>query len=453
MNDEQQALQYQKMTQTPIPLLITKLGIPTILSMLITNIYNMADTYFVGQLGTSASGAIGIVFGLMAILQAFGFMFGHGSGSILSRKLGQKDTESASRFASTGFFLSLLFGVLIGVLGLFFITPLMYLLGSTETILPYASQYATYILLAAPFMTGSCVLNNILRYEGRAAFAMIGLISGGLLNIALDPLFIFVFHMGTAGAGAATALSQCVSFFLLLLMFLLHRTQSRLSIRFFTKNIADIGNIIATGFPSLIRQGLGSISTMLLNGQAAVYGDAAVAAMSIVNRISMLIFSVGLGIGQGLQPVAAFNYGAGKYSRVRKGFWFTAVAGEVLLGTAAIVCFIFADPLIELFRNDPEVVAFGVPALWFQCIACFFQPFVVCTNMLFQSIGKSGLASLLSSLRNGTFFIPLILILPALYGTLGIQLTQAVADVLSFFLCVPLLLWYFKKLPNDKQTN
>ena len=449
MNESQQIAQYQKMTQTPVSLLIIKLGVPTILSMLITSIYNMADTYFVGQLGTSASGAIGIVFGLMAILQAFGFMFGHGAGSILSRKLGEKVTDSASRFASTGFFLSLLFGLLIGIFGLLFITQLMYLLGSTDTILPYAKQYATYILLAAPFMTGSCVLNNILRYEGRAAFAMIGLVSGGLLNIALDPLFIFVFHMGTAGAGAATAISQCVSFFLLLLMFLLRRTQSRLSVRFISRRFSDIGNIIATGFPSLIRQGLGSISTMLLNGQAAVYGDAAVAAMSIVNRISMLIFSVGLGIGQGFQPVAAFNYGAGKFSRVRKGFWFTAAAGEILLGTAAVFCFLFATPLITLFRNDPAVISFGVPALWFQCAACLFQPFAVCTNMLFQSIGKSGLASLLSSLRNGTFFIPLILLLPALYGTLGVQITQAAADVLSFFVCVPLLLRYFKHLPKD----
>lgn len=451
MNESQQIVQYQKMTQTPVSLLIVKLGVPTILSMLITSIYNMADTYFVGQLGTSASGAIGIVFGLMAILQAFGFMFGHGAGSILSRKLGEKDTDSASRFASTGFFLSLLFGLLIGIFGLLFITPLMYLLGSTATILPYAKQYATYILLAAPFMTGSCVLNNILRYEGRAAFAMIGLVSGGLLNIALDPLFIFVFHMGTAGAGAATAISQCVSFFLLLLMFLLRRTQSRLSLRLFSRRFSDIAKIVATGLPSLIRQGLGSISTMLLNGQAAVYGDAAVAAMSIVNRISMLIFSVGLGIGQGFQPVAAFNYGAGKFSRVRKGFWFTAAAGEVLLGTAAVFCFLFAAPLITLFRNDPAVISFGIPALWFQCVACLFQPFAVCTNMLFQSIGKSGLASFLSSLRNGIFFIPLILLLPALYGILGVQITQAAADVLSFFVCVPLLLWYFKHLPKDKE--
>ncbi len=451
MNEPQQAAQYQKMTQTPIPRLIIKLGLPTILSMLITNIYNMADTYFVGQLGTSASGAIGIVFGLMAILQAFGFMFGHGAGSILSRKLGEKDTDSASRTGSTGFFLSLLFGLLIGIFGLLFLTPLMYLLGSTATILPYAKQYAAYILIAAPFMTGSCVLNNILRYEGRAAFAMIGLVSGGLLNIALDPLFIFGFGMGTAGAGAATAISQCVSFFLLLLMFLLRRTQSRLSFRLISHRFSDISKIVIAGIPSLIRQGFGSVSTMLLNGQAAVYGDAAVAAMSIVNRISMLIFSIGLGIGQGFQPVAAFNYGANKFSRVRKGFWFTAAAGEVMLGTAAIICLLFSTPLITLFRDDPTVVAFGVPALRFQCIACFFQPFAVCTNMLFQSIGKSGMASFLSSLRNGIFFIPFILLLPAICGTLGIQITQAAADILAFFVCVPLLLKYFKNMPKDAE--
>lgn len=452
MDNERQTIQYRKMTETPVPKLVIQLGIPTIISMLITNIYNMADTYFVSTLGTSASGAVGVVFSLMAILQAFGFMFGHGAGSIISRKLGNKDTESASRFASTSFFLSLLFGTVIGAVGILFLTPFMRILGSTETILPYAKQYGFFILLAGPFMTSSCVLNNILRYEGRAAYAMIGLTAGGILNMIGDPILMFGFHLDVAGAGLSTALSQIISFFILLYMFLAGKTESKLSIRSVTRKAEEVLLIIKTGFPSLIRQGLGSVSTMLLNHQAGVFGDAAVAAMSIVNRICMLIFSVGLGMGQGYQPVAAFNYGAGKYDRVKKGFWFTAAVGEVVLGGLAIVGMIVSSSVIGLFRDDPEVIRIGVLALRCQCVACFFQPLTVCTNMMFQSVGESGKASFLAALRSGICFIPLILILPYLFGLTGVQTAQTGADLLTFAISLPLLIPFLKKLDKGMES-
>ncbi|HKM22860.1 MAG TPA: MATE family efflux transporter [Lachnospiraceae bacterium] len=445
--------QYNKMTQTPVSKLIIKLSIPTIISMLITNIYNMADTFFVSKLGTSASGAVGIVFALMAILQAFGFMFGHGSGSIISRRLGQRDTQSASRYASTGFFLALAVGCVIGILGITLLTPFMKLLGSTDTILPYAKQYALYILLAAPFLTGSCVLNNILRYEGKASFAMVGLTLGGVINIIADPIFIFTLKLGVAGAGIATAMSQTISFSILLFMFLSGKTESKLSLRLITKELCEVLEIIKVGFPSMMRQGLASVSTMLLNSQAAVYGDAAVAAMSIVNRICMFIFSVGLGLGQGLQPVAAFNYGAGKYSRVKKGVLFTAVAGEVVLGTFAIAGFLVSGHIIGWFRNDPAVIEYGVFALRCQCIAFFFQPFNVCGNMMFQSVGKSGTATFLSALRSGICFIPLILILPYFFGITGVQISQPIADVLTFIISVPLIIAFLKQLPKDSADS
>lgn len=446
METERESRQYDKMTNTPVPALIIRLGIPTVISMLITSIYNTADTYFVSQLGTSASGAVGIVFSLMAILQAFGFMFGHGAGSIISRKLGKKDAKSATRFASTSFFLSILVGVLIGILGICFLTPFMHLLGSTRTILPYARQYGFFILLAGPFMTGSCVLNNILRYEGRASYAMIGLTLGGVLNMAGDPILMFGLNLGVAGAGLSTALSQMISFFVLLFMFLSGKTESRLSLQSVTKDVSEVWEIIATGFPSLIRQGLGSFSAMLLNHQASVYGDAAVAAMSIVNRVCMLIFSVGLGLGQGYQPVAAFNYGAQKYDRVKKGFWFTSIAGEAVIGSLALICFIFSKRVVSLFRDDPKVIEIGVLALRCQCAACFFQPVTVCTNMMFQSVGESGRASFLSALRSGICFMPLILILPAVMGLMGVQIAQSVADLLAFFISVPMGLWFLQKL-------
>lgn len=443
--------QYRRMTETPVSKLVIQLGIPTTISMLVTTIYNMADTYFVGELkDNSASGAIGVVFGLMAIIQAVGFMFGHGAGSMISRALGQRDKERASTLASTAFFCSLASGVIFTILGLIFLEPLMRLLGSTETILPYAMDYGKYILLAAPFMMGSFVLNNILRYEGKAAFAMVGLTTGGLLNIFLDWLFVMPWGFGIAGAGIATAISQVVSFVILLAMFLCGKAQSKLALSNFTKDFGDIVAICKTGFPSLVRQGLSSVGTMLLNHQAGIYGDdAAVAAMTIVNRICFFVFAVGLGIGQGFQPVCAFNYGAKKYTRVRKAFFFTLTVGEVFMGTLAVVGFFMSGMLIGLFRDDPEVIRIGTFALRTQLAALFFQPISVFANMLFQSIGKNGVASFLSALRNGLLFVPLLALLPIWLDLLGVQLAQGIADVLSFFVALPFVVQFFRRLPKE----
>lgn len=451
--DAKASAQYKKMTETPVAKLILMLGIPTTISMLVTSIYNMADTYFVGQIGTSASGAVGVVFGLMAIIQAFGFMFGHGAGSIISRSLGAKDTERASQIGSTSFVCAMITGALISVLGILFLDPLMRLLGSTETILPYARTYAFYILLAAPFMASSCVLNNVLRYEGRAALAMIGLVTGGLLNIFGDYILVNRLEMGVRGAGLATAISQTISFCILLSIFILGKTDSKLSLKRVSKNINDVILICKTGFPSLVRQGLSSVSTMVLNGQAGMYGDAAVAAMSIVNRVCFFAFSVGLGIGQGFQPVSAFNYGAKKYGRVRKGFFVTLMIGEAFLGTFAIVGFLNAEALVGLFRDDPAVIAIGTVALSAQMISLFFQPLAVCANMMFQSIGKNGIATILSMLRSGVCLIPTLLILSATLGLTGIEIAQPVSDILTFVISVPFVVRFLRTLKELEQTE
>ena len=443
-------LQYKKMTETPVSKLIISLGIPTIISMLITNIYNMADSYFVSQLSLSAGGATSIVFGVMAILQAFGFMFGHGSGSHISRILGSKQTEEASKYASTGFFWSLVTGILIMIGGLIFIEPLMRLLGSTDTILPYAIKYCTFILIAAPAMTGSCVLNNILRYEGKATLAMIGLTTGGILNMLLDPLFIFAFDMGINGAGLATTLSQYISFGILLSMFLLKKTQSRMSPRYVAREFRTVLDIILTGLPSLARQGLNSASTMVMNAMSKPFGDAAIAAMGYVGRTSSLIFSIGVGIGQGFQPVSGFNYGAKKYSRVRKGTWFTLFFGIALIGVLSSICFAFAPQIISLFRNEPEVVQIGSEALRIQCIFLLFFPATMVVNMLFQSIGKSIRALILSSLQSGLVFIPLCSILPHFYGIKGIEIAQPLAYLIAAFVSFPCMIVFLKKLPKDE---
>ena len=445
-NADRSAEQFRKMTETPIPKLILSLAAPTILSMLITSIYNLADTFFVGQISTSASGAVGIVSSLMAILQALGFMLGHGAGTIISRSLGSRDTTAATRFASTSFFTALVFGVVLAVAGLGTLPDFMMLLGSTETILPHACAYARYILLAAPIMMSSLVMNNILRYEGKASFAMIGLVTGGVLNIALDPLFMFVFGLGTAGAGIATALSQSISFCILLSMFLRGKTVSQFRLSAVTREARDFGRILLGGAPSFGRQGLNSIGGMLLNLAARGYGDAAVAGMSIVSRIFMFIISVAIGVGQGLQPVASFNYGARKYRRVRQAAIFTIEAAFCMLVVLVGLCWVNGDALIRLFRDDPAVTAVALPAFHYQCLAMLLHPIIVVANMTFQSVGASGRATFLACCRQGVFFIPLILILPRTHGLFGVEICQPIADVLTFLVSLPFLIAFLQQL-------
>ena len=445
-SDDRSALQFRRMTETPIPQLILSLAAPTILSMLITSIYNLADTFFVGQISTSASGAVGVVSSLMAIIQALGFMLGHGAGTIISRSLGSRDTTAATRFASTSFFTALVFGVVLAVAGLGTLPHFMMLLGSTETILPHACAYARPILIAAPLMISSLVMNNILRYEGKASFAMIGLVTGGLLNIALDPLFIFGLGMGTAGAGLATALSQTISFCILLSMFLRGKTVSQFRLSAVTREARDFGRILLGGAPSFGRQGLNSIGGMLLNLAARSYGDAAVAGMSIVSRIFMFIISVAIGVGQGLQPVASFNYGARKYRRVRQAAIFTIEAAFCMLVVLVGLCWVNGDALIRLFRDDPAVTAVALPAFHYQCLAMLLHPIIVVANMTFQSVGASGRATFLACCRQGVFFIPLILILPRTHGLFGVEICQPIADVLTFLVSLPFLLAFLQQL-------
>lgn len=446
--------QYQKMTATPVFKLILRLGLPTTISMLVTNLYNMADTWFVSSLGLSATGAVGVVFGLMAIIQAFGFTFGHGAGSNISRLLGARNTEQARKFSATAFYLSLAAGGVITVFGLLFLTPLCKLLGSSISILPYAKTYAVFILLSAPAMASSCVMNNILRYEGRASEAMVGLVSGSVLNIGGDALFISVLHMDIAGAGLSTMLSQYVSFAILLWFFVRGKAQTSLAPRYFTRSASLIWDMVKTGFPSMIRQGLTSVSTMVLNWQAMVYGDAAIAAMGVISRIFNFLYSVALGIGQGFQPVSSFNYGAKKYGRVRKALLFT-----LAFGTLTMLCFtvgglLLGDPLVALFLDDPQALEIARYVLRLQCFTMLTVPVCICGNMLFQSIGLAGRASFLACLRSGMVFIPTLLLLAQLFHLRGIEWAQSVTDLLSMLITLPFLIHFLHKLSGmtEKQT-
>ena len=445
--------QYNRMTEESIPRLIVRLSIPTILSMLVTNIYNLVDTAFVGQLGTSESAAVGIVFGFMSILQAVGFMFGQGAGSITARLLGARDDRNASRVASTGIVCSVLLGAIISLTAFPLHHWIILTLGSTETIYPHARSYLLTILFAAPFMTGGYTLNNLLRYEGKASLGMIGLMSGAILNIALDPILMFVLHMGVAGAALATAASQVISFLILLSMFLRGRTVTRLSLKQFDPRPRVIGDIMTTGLPSMLRQVLNSVANILLNSSAAVYGDAAVAAMSIVGRISFFVFALALGIGQGFQPVCAYNYGAKKYLRLRSAYRVTVMLSEAILIVSAVLTLLFSGNLIAVFRNDPDVISIGTRALQLQMITILFLPFSMSTEMLYQSTGHRLGASFLSSARSGLFFIPSLILLSRLRGLAGIQEAQPLAYLLAFPLALFFMLRFMRRLPKTDEPS
>ena len=443
--------QYIKMTEEPIGGLVLSLAVPTIVAMLVSSIYNMADTYFVSKLGTSASGAVGIVFSLMAIIQAVGFTVGMGAGSWISRLLGAHKTGEASEVAASGFYFSIALGLLLTAVGLTGLDTLMRLLGASETILPYARDYAKYILLAAPVMSASFVLNNILRAEGKAKFAMIGISAGGILNCGLDPLFIFGFGWGIAGAAIATALSQLVSFIILLTVFLRGKTITRIGITRVSGKPRLYLAIVKNGLPSLFRQGLASISTIALNVSAMLYGDAAVAAMAIVGKIFMFIFSIILGVGQGYQPVVGYNFGARKLDRVRTAFFFTFKVMTAIMTVCAIAGFAAAAAAMRVFiAADPKVVEIGARALRFQCLTMPILTLGVMCNMTFQSIGKSWTATFLSSLRQGLYFLPLIIVLPKLFGLVGVQATQPIADVFTFATCLPLIIRFFRRLETTR---
>lgn len=452
--DDKQEQKFHEMTKPPVERLICKLALPCIISMLVTSFYNMADTFFVGMLDSNAAtGAVGVVFSMMAVIQAVGFFFGQGSGNYISRCLGEKRYDEASNMAATGFFSALSVGLVICVLGQIFLDPLAYLLGSTDTILPYTRDYLRVILIGAPWMMASFVLNNQLRFQGGALYAMVGITAGAVLNIILDPLMILpqFMNMGVAGAGWATIISQLVSFCLLLIGCFrggnIHIRISNVRVKWHYYRM-----IIQGGLPSLARQCLASLATICLNNAARPYGDATIAAMGVVQRVMMFGASAMLGFGQGFQPVCGFNYGAKLYSRVKKGFWFSVKVSFVFLVGVSALVFVFAPQLIALFRNDPDVIACGTAALRFQCLTFPAQSWIVMANMMEQSMGKVVPATFLSVARQGLFFIPAVLILPLLLDLTGIQMAQSVADLLTFLCAIPIHIHVMRGMPEQDGT-
>ncbi|MBQ9588672.1 MAG: MATE family efflux transporter [Butyrivibrio sp.] len=441
------------MTKTPVPKLILTLAVPTIISMMVTAVYNTADTFFVARVSsdpvtnTAATAAVGLVFTVMALIQALGFFCGHGSGNYLSRMLGAGNTKEANEMASTGFALSLIIGCVFALVGNIFIHPIAAFLGAGATPLTveFTIRYMRIILIGAPFMMAQFVINNQLRFQGSAYYAMIGLMCGAVMNMVLDPLLILVFHLGVRGAAIATVIGQFTSFCVLLI-----GTKKGENIKLRLSNVHINAHyfkeIVNGGIPSLFRQGLAAIATLILNNTAGAIGsDAAIAGMSVATRVMMMMASALIGFGQGYQPMCSFNYGAGLTNRVKEGYKFCVKYSTIVLVGIGAVCFIFAPDIIALFSKDEAAVSVGIAALRFLCVTLPLSGAIVISNMMLQSIGKGVKASITASARNGICFIPLILVLPMIFGLTGVEMAQSCADVLSLLIALPMALSELKK--------
>lgn len=440
---------HKMMTEMPVEPLIAKMAIPTIISMLVTSLYNMADTFFVGKISTQATAAAGVAFSLMSLIQAIGFFFGQGSGNYISRAMGRQDYDTAKKMAANGLFSSLATGFIFMAICMVFIKPICVLLGATPTVLPDTITYVRIILIGAPFMMASMVLNNQLRFQGSAVYSMIGLCSGAVINVVLDPLFIFVFNMGVGGAAAATSISQIISF-IILCIGASQKSNIKIEFKNITLSFFYFKEIVRGGFPSFCRQGLASVATISINFVAGIYGDAAIAAMSVVQRVVMFVFSALIGFGQGFQPVCGFNYGAKKYDRVLKAFFFVIKVSAVILTAGAVLGIIFAPQIIAFFRDDGEVIKIGATALRANCIALPLLCITMNASMILQNLGKAGPATVLGSARGGWVFIPVLFGANAIFGLFGLQITQMLADIISTIIAVPFVISMVKELKTKQ---
>lgn len=434
-----------KLTTEPIAKLLCELSAPAVASMLITAIYNAADSYFVSTINDSAVGSIGVIFSFMAVLQAVGFMFGHGTGNFMSRELGRKNYEDAGKIAVTGAVYSFGTGLILSIAGLCFLDKLALFLGSTETILPYAHDYLKYILFAAPFQTTALTLNNQLRFQGNAKHGMLGLGFGAVLNMGLDPLLITVFDLGVSGAGIATMVSQMISF--CILVFCTFKGGNMpMKLKRFTPSAAFVKEIFKGGIPSFGRQVIGSVATVLLNYALKPYGDNAIAALAVVAKVTQILLSVLIGLGQGFQPISGMNYGAKKYDRVLKAFRYTFLGGTGVLAVGAVFGFLFAEPVISLFASEQATIEIGVKALRYQLIPAVFSAFYMIGSMMLQNLGKSFRATLLAVSRQGLTFIPFILILPRIFGLNGALIAQPLSDLVACFIGIPMVFSLIREL-------
>ena len=460
-NTRQQELRKNLMVNEPIPQLIAKMAIPTIVAFLITSIYSLADTYFVSILGTNATAAVSVNASLDQLIMMCGSMLAIGANSYIARLLGENNEKKASQVLSTAFILAAIIGTVLLIFGTLFRMPMVRLLGATPTCENYASDYASFVLYAAPFMATSFVMNQCLRSEGSATLSMIGMGFGGVLNCILDPIFIlskgdplfgslvmpFGLGMGVAGASLATAISKVVSFVILIFPYIARRSILHLSIKNFLFSKDIVGQIVSIGSSSMFRNALAVISAILLNDLAGNISDSVLAGIGVTTKIMMFPFSIILGFGTGFQPVAGFNWGAKRYDRVLESYRFAAIAAFVGSGIMAALLAIFADPVIVAFAgNDPEMRELGGLCIILQSIVLPFHGWVAVINMLCAGLGNAKGAFLLATSRQGTCFLPILYPLTFLFGAYGIVSVQAVADILSLVFAIPIIIGMLKKI-------
>ena len=430
----------QMMLTEPMSRVIPRMAVPTIVAFLINSIYSLTDTYFVSFLGTNATAAVSVNTSLDALIMMAGSLMAIGANSYIARLLGAKDEEKASTVLSTAFYIALVLGLILLVLGMGFMKPMVRLLGATETCEKYAIEYATYVLMAAPFMAGSFVMNQCLRAEGSAVLSMIGMGAGGILNCVLDPIFIFGLDMGVAGASIATAISKVVSFAILIYPYLTKRSLLRISARRCRFNRDIVGQIVSVGSSSMFRSGLSVVSGIILNNIAGGISDAALAGIGVANKIMMFPFSIILGFGSGFQPVAGFNWGAKRYDRVMASFRYSAKVAIIGAAVMAALLAVFAEPVIRLFsETDPEMQRIGALCIRLQSFALPIHGWVAVVNMFCAGLGYAKGAVILATARQGSCFIPVVFIMAALWGSFGVAAVQAVADVLTLLLAVPII--------------
>jgi len=442
MNNDAHNQEYrkQRMLVEPMSKIIPSMAIPTIIAFLINSIYSLTDTYFVSSLGTNATAAVSVNTSLDALIMMTGSLMAIGANSYIARLLGAKDERKASRVLSTAFFIAMGLGLILLILGVSFMKPMVHLLGATATCERYAIEYATYVLLVAPFMAGNFVMNQCLRAEGSAVLSMIGMGAGGILNCVLDPIFIFGLDMGVAGASIATAISKLVSFAILVFPYLTRRSLLRISPRLCKFDRDIIGQIVTVGSSSMFRSGLSVISGIILNNIAGGISDACLAGIGVANKIMMFPFSIILGFGSGFQPVAGFNWGAKRYDRVRDSYRYSARVAIIGAAAMALLLGAFAEPTIRLFsETDPEMQRIGALCIRLQCLALPIHGWVAVVNMFCAGLGYAKGALILATARQGSCFIPIVFPMAALWGSFGVSAVQAVADLLTLLLAIPII--------------
>ena len=428
------------MLNEPISRIIPKMAIPTIVAFLINSIYSLADTYFVSSLGTNATAAVSVNSSLDQLIMMCGSMLAVGANSYIARLLGQNDEKKASQVLSTAFFSAFGIGALLMIFGNLFMVPMVRLLGATPTCEQYSIDYATYVLFAAPFMAANFVMNQCLRSEGSATLSMVGMGFGGILNVVLDPVFIFYFDMGVAGASLATAISKVVSFVILIFPYISRRSLLHLSIRNFYPSKDIITKVISVGSSSMFRSGLAVVSAILLNSIAGSISDSVLAAVGVCNKVMMFPFGIILGFAQGFQPVAGFNWGAKRYDRVQESYDFSSKVAFIGAFVMAVFVTVFADGLIVLFAGaDEQMRHIGRICMITQAVALPVHAWVAIVNMYCAGLGNAKGALALSTARQGTCFLPILYPLAWAFGAYGIASVQAVADVLSLLLALPII--------------